>query len=1031
MKRDLDFDLSSEQLKVLVLAVGLVVSAVAISPGMVFGPTDAPDEAKSGVTYTSEPADTTVRGPPGSYESASLMSVPDGYTETSTPDASEPPEVRASAGAQTMQVTVTESDGEVALQLEDDRVHDGRWVSIPSQWFEAELGKVPEVAYVAHSSGDEYQTRLYTRGGDVAFYVEEFSTNTVTFSGEVSITGNFSDGGSAQYGLSDYDSASDPVVNLTGTVSTENETETGTAKPGDSSAVAFSGTGISGPESGNPRVSVSLPSGYNEFDSLDTNRRLWGDEGGTDLKTEIGFESPNQSFSHITVGQAGGTLDAGSSGSVDVYVVTGETPDNTYGEGTLVKSGWQPSESGEATVDFGQTFDTDGGPVTVEFISSGYATDNVALGQGDGSASSMLYSNNVYDGSNYYMDATLSHGPVDGLSVSTGSDSASLGSLQPGESASTGVAASPSTDALDWTASAGSGKFDWTVEYTEETGTSDASVELNSTTKTVSGTLNESETAQVTFNQSVLQEGTNQLNVSVGDGTLSSDAPTPMVGVELTHDAVDQQSVDYGGGQWTESYNVSETYASSRASAELTVPFQSNVYAIQNIEASVNGSSWSSVSTANYNLSDTTLTVDLTGVYGGEIPEGTEMRVRTTGTSVDPIAGTIQVTNPTAPGQPLNSTVEIVDWGPDSALDISGTPRGDRVHYVSEASWTPDEYSDFEGDGTHVLHLPNGSADNTITVRTLPLRIAPKQGDAHVSVPDGRVNRSEPVYRVTPGDTVGDAYDVTFTNATDGEDYILWSETNEIVVDSGTASSPLTLSDDEDNVAILQFMLDDGTSGSSSDSGSDSGGGPAPMPTTGGDTNFVPLIGVAIAGGLVIVASRNDGAVRESGANAAQSIEGTLGRVPIAGPALGKGLGGLVESVAGLLEAVVGNQTIALSIVTALLIGAVQGGIIEVPQSNLTIIIVGGVAIYTAVALRDLGEFTFQRWAAVLAATTVVAVQSLSSASLLTAIVESDVWPVLALSLVYLAYRGVQGLQQPDNPTNVVVEATTGEDEES
>lgn len=1132
----LDFDLSREQFTVVLLAVGLVVSAVVVSPGMVFGPGDGPSDAKSGVTYTSEPADNTVeRGPPGSFESADLMSVPDGYTETSTPDASKPPEVQASAGAQTMQVSVVESDGEVALQLEDDRVHDGRWVSIPSQWFEAEVGGVPEVAYVAHSSGEQYQTQLYTRGGDVAFYVEEFSTNTVTFSGEVQVTGDFSDGGSAQYSLSNYDSASDPVLKLTGVTNTETETVSAT-QVGDSGTVAAniagnvdppettltfggnqytgsrytpvgSGDGSisvkgdaapSGPENGQPAITftgVSEQATHNIIDDDGDGTRdgpyaTIGDKPeGEKRKYSVQFspkKSGNINSIDVNVVDTGGS-DYGA--NVDVYISSG-SHDGTWEEGTLVSSAWNPGWSTgiqsipmdtDYSVNEEETYeielittntdsdgtgdavdlarDDNGAGVTradgstlgksfdIEFgIKSGTTDPSVDIdgdGAADASYSGMLTSgqtatvpvSDLTPGS-VTVDASTSAGPlpdwefaydaelhtqnpsvdVDG----DGTDEASYtGKLGPGETADLTI--NPvRTDS--WTVST-TGPVNVSAEVTERTQTTDAGAELNGQTLSHSGPLAEGETVSLTYNQSVLQEGTNQLNISVGDGTLSADAPTPMVGVNLTHDAVDQQSVDYGGGQWTEAYNVSETYASSQANAELTIPFQTNVYQIQTIEAQVNGSGWSSVGTGDYNLSETTLTVDLAGVYGDTIPEGTEMQVRTTGNSVDPIAGTVTVTDPTPPDEPLNSTVEIVDWGPDSALDISGTPSGDRVHYLADATWQADEYSDFEGDGTHILEMPNASADNSFTVRTLPLRIAPKSGDAHVNVPDGRVNRSEPVYRVTPGDTVGDAYDVTFTNASDGEDYILWSETNEVVVDDGTASSPLTLTDDEDNVATMQFRLDDGTSGSSTDSGDDSGGGvPAPMPTTGGDSNFVALIGVAIAGGLVIVASRNDGAVAESGENAAASIEGALGRVPIAGPALGKGLGGLVESIGGLLEAVVGNQTIALGIVGAMVVGAVQGGIIEVPQSSLTLIVVAGIGIYSLVALRELGEFTTARWAAILAATMVVTLQTVSEASLLTAIVESQVWPILALALVYLAWQGVQGLNTPDSVTNVQLE---------
>ena len=120
-----------------------------------------------------------------------------------------------------------------------------------------------------------------------------------------------------------------------------------------------------------------------------------------------------------------------------------------------------------------------------------------------------------------------------------------------------------------------------------------------------------------------------------------------------------------------------------------------------------------------------------------------------------------------------------------------------------------------------------------------------------------------------------------------------------------------------------------------------------------------------------------------------------------------------------------GNQTVAMLIVGALGVGAVQGGIIEVPQSSLTLIVIAGIGIFSLVALRELDEFTTARWAAILAATTLVAVQTLSDESLVTAIVNSEVWPILAIAGVYLAYKLIQGIRQSgkEPPTNIVIQS--------
>jgi len=583
---------SRDQLKVLALAAALVVSAVVITPGMLFGPSGDTSEAKSGEVYTQ--TEVPQAGPDaGSFESASLMSVPDGYTSTTSSGVEEPPDVRASAGAQTMQVSVTEDNGEVALQLEDDRVHDGRWVSIPSQWFENELGSVPEVAYVAHKeSGEEYQTELYTRDDSVAFYVEEFSTNTVTFSGEVNVSGDFEDGSQAQYELSDLDSTSDPVVNLTGETSTEDEVSTGTAGPSSSSSLSIAGNvDPTGPSDSTPKLSVTAKETSSaEIDELmgdgepDSSGYLAGSDYGTPLKSEHEF-TPNESgtLTKLTPNISDAVTPEYDL-TVDVYIVE-EGVDEEFGEGTRVKEDWTPEWStGEQPFSIDDYDVTAGETYTIEFVSqtTGSSDDVQFLTVAtDSSPDTTLRTKNDDSGDTFtYEEASdigLQYGsaPKD-LSVSSAIDSATLGDFESGEMKTTSLEVPRGDSSLEWSGSGGD--FDWSLNYTERTQTEDPSVELNSETVSHSGTLDDGETVQLNLSQESLREGTNYVNVSVGDGTLSSDAPTPMVGMELTHDAVDKQDVEYGGGQWTETYNVSETYASSRSSANLTVPFQTNVY---------------------------------------------------------------------------------------------------------------------------------------------------------------------------------------------------------------------------------------------------------------------------------------------------------------------------------------------------------------------------------------------------------------------------------------------------------------------
>ncbi|MFC3476274.1 hypothetical protein [Halobacterium litoreum] len=1019
--------LSRDQLSVVVLAVVLVLSAVVITPGMVF-PTGGDDtDASAGRTY-----DGTESG---------LMAVPDDHTRTASEEtAGLGSQVRASQGAQTMQVTVTERDGDVALELTDDRIHDGRWVSVPAKWFREALGNVPEVAYIEHESGREYESQISVRGGDAAFYVQGFSTNTVTFSGEVSVGGTYSNGSSVQYELSNLDSASDPLLNVTGVETGENDTESGSISgsgtvslslASDSTVTGHNGTGTSPLVSVTPYRSDTPTRAHEGGYSQDTSRAVLG---GDHRRTEIVLQDVGQSVDSVTLNLRSAPTDAGG-WRYDAYVECGVS-DGDYTGGTQVVDGLKPVDgyTGNWTID-GFSVDTSGCTnahfsLVSQSVSSVDTSKTWEIGEDSGTvadfgAPTFEYEEGADSGSAYTVFGVwYSPGEApDSVSVSDGyGNSHDFTSLTAGETVSARMPINLNSSGLSVSTSP-SAPADVTAEYREYTETFDPAIELNGHTESVSGTLAEGETVSRNFSKDVLREGTNYVNISVGDGTLSADAPAPAVAVNLTHDATNKQSVTYDGGQWRETYNVSETYASARSEASLTIPFQTDVVAIQSIEAQVNGSGWSSVEPENYSLSNTTLAVDLDDVNGGDIPSGTTVDVRTTGISVDAINSSITVTQPTAPGQALNSTVSLDSWGPDAALALSGTPRGSRLHYTTNESWDASEHAVLDASGANQLYFPAATSGDSFRVHTLPVDLSPEAGEIRARIPDGQVNRTAPVFAVQPGETVGNAYDATFLNAEDGEDYILWSKTNNVVLDSATAGSPVTLTDDEDNVETLQIRLD--TTGGSSGGGGDSdGSGPGIIaePTTGGSTNLVALIGLSILAGLVIVASRNDGLVASAGEDAADGIEETLGGIPVAGPLLGKSIGGVVESTAGLAEGIAGNRTVAMSIVTAILIGAVQGGIIEVPQSSLTLIVVAGIGIYSLVALREFGEFTTERWAVIMVATTLVTLQTMSEESLLTAIVQSRVWPILAFGGLYLAYKFVQGVRQPDNPTNVTLD---------
>jgi hypothetical protein len=139
--------------------------------------------------------------------------------------------------------------------------------------------------------------------------------------------------------------------------------------------------------------------------------------------------------------------------------------------------------------------------------------------------------------------------------------------------------------------------------------------------------------------------------------------------------------------------------------------------------------------------------------------------------------------------------------------------------------------------------MPAGTAGGTAQVTTIPVAAEPATGEVVISVPDSHSN-TEPSFRVAPGSNVGNDVQYTFVEAQDGQSYILYDTSAEIVLDDGTANSPLTLSDD-DSESTLQFQVDDGSTSTDGGSGG-SAAVPGPVPeSTEGFINSIPVVLVA------------------------------------------------------------------------------------------------------------------------------------------------------------------------------------------
>jgi hypothetical protein len=400
------------------------------------------------------------------------------------------------------------------------------------------------------------------------------------------------------------------------------------------------------------------------------------------------------------------------------------------------------------------------------------------------------------------------------------------------------------------------GSYEYKLTLFERAATTDPSVEVNGNWVNHSGELGDGETVSKTLNKSVLQSGANRVNVSLPAQTVEP----PNMGVELSysHDALDEQTVTYEGEKWTERYNVSKTFASERSATSLTIPFVGDVYRIRDVETRVNGSSWSDVPTGEYDLSNTTLTVQT-----GAVDAGTTVEVRANGSRLAVNNASITVTEPTLKGNRLDSKIVLDSWGPDAYLSVGGTPDGRRIHYAYNESWSADEHSTVFANGVNRLHLPNADSEDAFRVSTIPVNVNVASNEAKFSV--ATASTTEPSFHVEPGTTSGDTVEYTFVDAQDGTDYVLWSENDEIARDSGTANSPLTLTDD-DSEETLTFKIDDGTSSTDDDGAASWWSEPSvavPQSPTDAfpsdsiiNAGLLALIAIAIVGGAIVYSDR-------------------------------------------------------------------------------------------------------------------------------------------------------------------------------
>ncbi|WP_239638554.1 hypothetical protein [Halorubrum distributum] len=592
-------------------------------------------------------------------------------------------------------------------------------------------------------------------------------------------------------------------------------------------------------------------------------------------------------------------------------------------------------------------------------------------------------------------------------SVSIGGSTVShSGVLAPGETVTESVSLTTGSQSADISTD---GEVDVSAEWMEVTQTRDPVVELNGNTVSHSGTLNDGETVSLDANASWVQEGTNNITVSVGDGSYSGAGPEPKVELEYRHDLESPRTVLYESEALTERYNVTKTYTNQIADATLRIPHARDVFSMRSVEYRLNESgSWSSVPQYATNLSGTTLSVDVSEVAGNPVPAGTTVEIRSAGSRVDVRDGEISVQRATPVGFDLNSRIQLDSWSSGSYLEVGETAQGELTHYATNESYpTESDYVELYSDGEQRFYAPNATSGSTLTLQTLSARVSPDHNSMRVRVPDG-VNATRPRFVVEPASVVGDSWSVEYVAGTDGEYYAAVDKNGDRL---GGAEKPSAIEVSRDDVGLVEIVAAEPPT-----PGTDTvGGGVFATLTTGNLPSLTVLFG-GVA--MLFVAGTRPAASRDAIDGLGASLGGVVGQVPRVGPALGSALESAVSSVGSALVSVGENRLLSGAIAAAVAVAAGQAGLYQVGSEAGAILAVGGIAVGSLYVLREAGEFTTARWIAIVAVAGVVAIQGLGEGDLLAQFVNSDAFLIAVLIAGYAAIQLVREYRQNNDPND-------------
>lgn len=965
------------------VVVGALLLAALTLP--TFAPGTGPEEADPSNGTIVTPDGTTLEEVDGSDRGplAGLNALPASHLRDE-----ETPTVHASAGTQTMRVETTTVDGEPALNLSDDRTHGGRWVSVPTEWFERTQGEVPSVARIAHEENGTYAEPIQVRGDSAAFYVRGFSTNTVTFGGELVIQDQPAINGTRHtYQLDSRDSVDDLSINVTGVSNSQDRTISGVTQSNSIETVDIGGTTTPTNES----LNLSLSASSSLMAETDF-QKIYIDEGTTGSETRTLDTGGVSSVSDITL------YGAVYSGPADISLtVDGQDWGSYQTAGGAGTENWQIDASGPTVSATDGTID-----VTVEKTSTN---------------------------GRFYME-DVSNGRHGEFVIKGWPETVSVSANGGGGSASFAETETKSIDLTESTTEMTlSSDKDFEVDYelslTERSQTVDPVVEVNGETASYSGALADGETVSLNASASWLVDGQNNVSVRVGDGSVTT-GPEPKVGVEYRHDLESPRSVQYESEALSERYNISKTYTTARENATLTVPHARTVVSMRSLEYRLNESgSYSSVPQSAANLSGTTLSVDVSALAGNPVPKGTTIEVRSVGSRVDAHNAEISVVEATPVGFDLASKIRLDSWNSDSYLGVGETPQGSLVTYGTNESWTAEsDYVEISADGSQRFYAPNASSGSEVTLNTLSARVSPDRNNMRVRVPES-ANITNTEFVVEPASVVGDGWSAEYVAGTDGQWYAVVDDSGE---ELGVAQKPDPIEVSRDDVGLVS--IDPTEEPNAANSGGVGGGVFATL----SDGNL-PALSVLFGGvGLLFVAGSRPRASRDAVDGFASSVGSAFGRLPRVGGPIGAAVESVLSGAGNAAVSVGANRILTGTLAAAVAVAAAEAGLFTIGSEAGAILSVAGIAVGSLFLLREADEFTTARWIAIVGVAGVVAIQGLGEGDLLSQFVDSDAFLIAVLIGGYAVIQLVREYRANNGPDDdrpqIVFRSDGGTDDE-